>query len=43
MSWRVSRRRRVAVVNARVYGEAHQLIALATGSFYIQTGAGWRR
>jgi acyl-CoA thioesterase len=36
----VSRSRRVAVMEARVYGEADQLIALATGSFYVQTAAG---
>jgi acyl-CoA thioesterase len=36
----MSRTRRVAVMEARVYGEAQRMIALATGSFYIQTGAG---
>ena len=35
----VSRSRRVAVMEARAYGEAQRLIALATGSFYIQTRA----
>jgi len=36
----VSRSRRVAVMEARVHGEADRLIALATGSFYIQTATG---
>jgi len=36
----VSRSRRVAVMEARVYGEADRLIALATGSFYVQTAEG---
>jgi acyl-CoA thioesterase len=35
----VSRSRRVAVMEARVYGEAQRLLALATGSFYVQTCA----
>lgn len=35
----VSRTRRVAVMEARVFGEAQRMIALATGSFYIQTSA----
>jgi hypothetical protein len=30
----------MAVMEARVYGEAQRLIALATGSFSIQTRAG---
>ena len=33
----VSRSRRVAVLDARVYGETRRLLALATGSFYIQS------
>jgi acyl-CoA thioesterase len=36
----VSRSRRVAVMEARVYGEGEQLTALATGSFYVQTRTG---
>lgn len=32
----VSRSRRVGVMEARVYGDAQNLVALATGSFYIQ-------
>jgi acyl-CoA thioesterase len=32
----VSRSRRIAVMEVRVYGEAERLIALATGSFFIQ-------
>jgi acyl-CoA thioesterase len=33
----VSRSPRIGVLEARVYGEASLLIALATGSFYIQS------
>lgn len=36
----VSRSRRVAVLEARVYGDGAQLTALATGSFYVRTRAG---
>ena len=36
----VSRSRRVAVMEARVYADAQRLIALATGSFYIQNRSG---
>jgi acyl-coenzyme A thioesterase PaaI-like protein len=36
----VARSRRVAVMEARVYDEAQRPLALATGSFYIQGGAG---
>ena len=36
----VSRSRRVAVMEARVYDDTARLIALATGSFYVSTGAG---
>jgi acyl-CoA thioesterase len=32
----VSRSRRVGVLEARVYGDGQRLVALATGSFYIQ-------
>jgi acyl-CoA thioesterase len=32
----VSRSRRVAVMEARVYGDGRALLALATGSFYVQ-------
>lgn len=35
----VSRSRRVAVMEARVYGKARRLLALATGSFYVQSRA----
>jgi acyl-CoA thioesterase len=33
----VSRTKRVGVLEARVYGEGDALVALATGTFYIQT------
>jgi acyl-CoA thioesterase len=36
----VSRSKRVAVMEARVYNEQQHLIALATGSFYVQPRAG---
>jgi acyl-CoA thioesterase len=36
----VSRSRRVAVMEARVYDQGRSLIALATGSFYVQSRAG---
>jgi acyl-CoA thioesterase len=36
----VSRSRRVAVMDGRVYGEGQHLLALATGSFYVQGGGG---
>jgi hypothetical protein len=35
----VSRSRRIGVLEARVVAEAPEPIALATGTFYIQTGA----
>ena len=34
----VSRSRRVGVLEARVHGEDERLVALATGTFFIQTG-----
>ncbi len=33
----VSRTKRVGVLEARVYGDGEALVALATGTFYIQT------
>lgn len=36
-AWVVARTARVAVLEARVQADADRLVALATGSFYIQT------
>lgn len=36
-AWVVARTARVAVLEARVHADADRLVALATGSFYIQT------
>jgi acyl-CoA thioesterase len=36
-AWVVARTARIAVLEARVHADPDQLVALATGSFYIQT------
>ena len=36
-AWVVARTNRIAVLEARVHADRDQLVALATGSFYIQT------
>jgi acyl-CoA thioesterase len=36
-AWIVARSSRVVVLEARVQAEGERLVALATGSFYIQT------
>ncbi|HEY7434605.1 MAG TPA: PaaI family thioesterase [Methylomirabilota bacterium] len=36
-AWVVARTARIAVLEARVHAEGDRLVALATGSFYVQT------
>ena len=36
-AWVVERTKRIGVLEARVYGDDDRLVALATGSFYIQS------
>ena len=39
-AWVVQRTRRIGVLEARVHAEGDVLIALATGTFYVQSAAG---
>jgi acyl-coenzyme A thioesterase PaaI-like protein len=36
-AWVVARTARVAVLEARVHADGDRLVALATGSFYVQS------
>lgn len=39
-AWVVERTKRIGVLEARVHGDGDELVALATGSFYIQSATG---